>query len=342
MSIKFLEDATVLVTGGTGSFGKHFVSELLKNSQCRKVIIYSRDELKQSKLMADFRESKSRIRYFLGDIRDKERLNFAMQADVDYVVHAAALKQVPTLEYNPFEAVKTNIVGTQNVIDAAVNNRVKKVISLSTDKAAAPVNLYGATKLAADKLVVAANNFSSRQKTSLAVVRYGNVFGSRGSVVPLFLSLKERKTIPITDTRMTRFSITLEQGIAFVLSVLEEMFGGEIFVPKIPSYRLVDVAEALAPKAELQVIGVRAGEKLHEEMVTRDDAMNTIELQDRYVILPDSEHILWDRSKYFLEKGGKKCADNFSYNSKDNPAFLSLQDIRQLATDERGTVLVAG
>jgi UDP-N-acetylglucosamine 4,6-dehydratase/5-epimerase len=330
----FLEDTTVLVTGGTGSFGKHFVSELLRNSQCRKVIIYSRDELKQSELSMHFREYDSRVRYFLGDVRDKERLDFAMQAGVDYVVHAAALKQVPTLEYNPFEAVKTNIVGTQNVIDTAVNNGIKKVISLSTDKAAAPINLYGATKLASDKLVVAANNFSSRQKMSLSVVRYGNVFGSRGSVVPLFLRLKEAETIPVTDIRMTRFSITLKEGIAFVLSTLNEMYGGEIFVPKIPSYRLVDVAEALAPQAELEVIGIRAGEKLHEEMITRDDAMNTVELEDRYVILPDSEHIQWDRSIYVRDKGGKKCAENFSYNSKDNSDFLSLQKIQELAALE--------
>ncbi len=326
-----LNDKTILITGGTGSFGKKFIEYVLRVYKTKKIIVYSRDELKQYEMQQYWPDNgEIPIRYFLGDVRDLNRLNMAMQ-NVDIVVHAAALKQVPATEYNPFEAVKTNILGAQNVIDAAMANNVNKVIALSTDKAAAPINLYGATKLTSDKLFVTANNYRGSKDISFSVVRYGNVLGSRGSVIPFFLSLKKDAVFPITDTRMTRFNITLEEGVEFVVSCLNKMWGGEIFVPKIPSYRILDVAEAIEPKFKYKVIGIRPGEKLHEEMITQSDSLNTIEFDTYYVITPSIE--LWDE-KGFMEKSarssGKRVNDGFSYNSKDNNNFLNVKDLKKL------------
>ena len=268
---KFLDNKNILITGGTGSFGKEFIETVLKKFKPKKLVIYSRDEQKQFQLQLKWKESDvSPIRYFIGDVRDLDRLKFAMQ-EVDIVIHAAALKHVPMAEYNPFEAVKTNILGAQNVIDATLANDVKKVIALSTDKASSPINLYGATKLTSDKLFVAANNYKGSKKIKFSVVRYGNVMGSRGSVLPLFLKMKKNNIFPITDKKMTRFNITLEESVNFVLFCLNKMWGGEIFVPKIPSYKIIDFAKAISTKAKLKFVGIRAGEKLHEEMISQHD-----------------------------------------------------------------------
>jgi UDP-N-acetylglucosamine 4,6-dehydratase/5-epimerase len=270
------------------------------------------------------------IRYFIGDVRDLSRLKMAMEG-VDIVVHAAALKQVPATEYNPFEAVKTNVLGAQNVIDAAFAKGVSKVVALSTDKAAAPINLYGATKLVSDKLFITANNYRGTNDIKFSVVRYGNVMGSRGSVIPFFLEKKSTGVLPITDDRMTRFSITLEEGVDFVLMALEKMWGGEIFVPKISSYKILDVAKAIAPECKVTVVGVRPGEKLHEEMITESDAMNTLEFDNYYVILPSIN--VWSRIKFKNESNGdigRPCPDEFSYNSKSNSEFLSVKDLEEL------------
>ena len=283
-----LNNKNILVTGGTGSFGKKFVETVLKKFKPKKLVIYSRDEQKQFQLQLKWKESDvSPIRYFIGDVRDLDRLKFAMQG-VDIVIHAAALKHVPMAEYNPFEAVKTNILGAQNVIDATIANDVKKVIALSTDKASSPINLYGATKLTSDKLFVAANNYKGSKKIKFSVVRYGNVMGSRGSVLPLFLKMKKDNIFPITDKKMTRFNITLEESVNFVLFCLNKMWGGEIFVPKIPSYKIIDIAKAISTKAKLKFVGIRAGEKLHEEMISRHDSINTIEYNKYFVIAPNS------------------------------------------------------
>ncbi len=326
-----IENKTILITGGTGSFGKKFVETLLGSHNPKKVIIYSRDELKQFEMQQVWPDNdKISVRYFIGDIRDYSRLKMAMTG-VDIVVHAAALKQVPAAEYNPFEAVKTNIIGGQNVIDAAISNGVSKVIALSTDKAAAPINLYGATKLASDKLFVAANNYRGSRDIKFSVVRYGNVMGSRGSVIPFFIKQKENGVIPITDDRMTRFSITLEEGVNFVIDCLARMWGGEVFVPKIPSYNIVDVANAIDPQAKHKIIGIRPGEKLHEEMITVTDSFSTLEFDSYYVILPSTE--LWSVSKFIKSSStniGKKCKDNFSYNSGTNETFLSVSEIKEL------------
>ena len=329
-----LDKKTVLVTGGTGSFGKSFIKRILEKYNVSKVIVYSRDELKQFEMQTSetFKifTKEDRIRYFIGDVRDFNRLKMAMTG-VDYVIHAAALKQVPAAEYNPFEAVKTNIIGGQNVIDASMENDVKKVIALSTDKAAAPINLYGATKLTSDKLFVAANNYKGKHKIKLSVVRYGNVMGSRGSVIPFFQNQKSDGIIPITDDRMTRFSITLEQGVDFVLFCLKNMWGGELFIPKIPSYRILDVAKAIAPDAKLKIIGIRPGEKLHEEMITETDSLNCVEFKNHYVILPSMP--LWDEVKFIKEsyhESGKKCDFGFSYNSGTNANFLTVEELKKL------------
>ena len=325
-----LENKTILVTGGTGSFGKKFIKTVFKKFKPKKVIVYSRDELKQFEMSQDMPDCKYPIRYFIGDVRDYGRLKRAME-DVDIVIHAAALKQVPAAEYNPFEAVKTNIIGGQNVIDAAMSNGVQNVIALSTDKAAAPINLYGATKLASDKLFVAANNYRGRRGIKLSVVRYGNVMGSRGSVIPFFKKIAKTGNIPITDERMTRFNITLQEGVDFVLNSLARMWGGEIFVPKIPSYRITDIAEAIASNIPQKVIGIRPGEKLHEEMITQTDSLNSIEFDDYFVILPSVE--LWDVEKFKVESNGQagtKCEDGFAYNSGTNPDFLSVEELRHL------------
>ena len=272
--MSYFKDKTILVTGGTGSFGKNFVGRVLE-TEVKKVIVFSRDELKQYEMAQEFTDP--RIRFFIGDVRDKDRLYRAFDG-VDIVVHAAAIKHVGVCEYNPFEAIKTNILGAQNIIETAIDRGVEKVIALSTDKAASPVNLYGATKLASDKLFVAANSYSGSKKTRFAVVRYGNVVGSRGSVVPFFKKVKETGRIPITDERMTRFWITLDQGVQFVIDNLARMKGGEIFIPKIPSMKVTDLATAIAPDCKMEIVGIRPGEKLHETMITEDDARHTLEL----------------------------------------------------------------
>jgi UDP-N-acetylglucosamine 4,6-dehydratase/5-epimerase len=323
---------TIFVTGGTGSFGKKFIETILMNYNPKKIIIYSRDELKQFEMQQEPRYKKDGVlmRYFIGDVRDEKRLMRAMEG-VDIVVHAAALKQVPAAEYNPFEAVKTNIIGGQNVIDACFVNGVKKVIALSTDKAAAPINLYGATKLTSDKLFIAANNYRGTHDVKFSVVRYGNVMGSRGSVIPFFMQKKKEGVLPITDERMTRFNITLQEGVELVLKSFDRMWGGELFVPKIPSYRILDVAKAIAPNAKIVNVGIRPGEKLHEEMITMTDAINTIEFENYYVILPSIP--VWDLEKFRKESNGKEgkfCTSDFSYNSGSNERFLSVDEIKEL------------
>src|SRR3989338_1237008 len=292
MSFDFLNGASVLITGGTGSFGQAFARTLLEKTEAKKVIVFSRDELKQHEMKIIFGEYKNRIRFFLGDVRDKERLEKAFQG-VDYVIHAAALKQVPALEYNPTEAIKTNILGTQNVINAAIDKKVKKVLLISTDKAANPANLYGATKLCAEKLVINSNFYSGIDGTSLSVVRYGNVFGSRGSIIDVIKKQRETGVVTITDKRMTRFWITLEQGVKFVLESLEDMQGGEIFIPKIPSMGIKDLIDVCAPQCELKYIGIRRGEKLHESLITPEEARTTKEFGDYYIIFPDYQEDGW-------------------------------------------------
>jgi len=326
-----LNNKSILITGGTGSFGKQFIKTILNKYKPQKLIVYSRDELKQFEMQQYWPDNgKIPIRYFIGDVRDLNRLMMSMQ-DVDIVIHAAALKQVPATEYNPFEAVKTNVLGAQNVIDAAMASGVKKVIALSTDKAAAPINLYGATKLTSDKLFVTANNYKGKKDIKLSVIRYGNVLGSRGSVVPFFLKVKDTGELPITDKRMTRFSITLQEGVDFVINCLDLMWGGEIFIPKIPSYKILDVAKAIAPDNKIKITGIRPGEKLHEEMITVSDSLNTVEFEDYYVILPSIG--LWDK-KGFIEGSngalGKRVPDDFSYNSKDNPYYLTVRELKEL------------
>jgi len=323
-----LSGKSILITGGTGSFGKKFVETILaRYARVRRIVVFSRDELKQFEMSQKFSpETYPQMRYFIGDVRDGERLVRAME-DVDIVVHAAALKQVPACEYNPFEAIKTNIMGAQNVIEAAIEQDVQKVVALSTDKAAAPINLYGATKLCSDKLFVSANNFKGNRDIKFSVVRYGNVMGSRGSVIPFFLKKREEGVLPITDQRMTRFNITLEEGVDLVLYALMHMWGGEIFIPKIPSYHITDLAKAIAPNCQYKTVGIRPGEKLHEEMITETDAMNTVEFEDYYVILPSMP--LWDVNRYIEAFGGKRCPDGFKYNSGTNTQWLTVAELRE-------------
>ena len=326
--MSILSNSSVLVTGGTGSFGKAFIREILKNHNPRRVAILSRDELKQMEMRNDFTEEMGepdpRLRWFLGDIRDKDRLIRAFHG-IDYVVHAAALKQVDTAEYNPFEFVKTNILGSQNVIDAAIETGVKKVVALSTDKASSPINLYGATKLTADKLFVAANNYSYSFGTTMSVVRYGNVMGSRGSVIPFFRRLvAEGKPLPITDPRMTRFWITLPQAVKFVIDSFDTMQGGELYVPRIPSMRITDLVEAVAPGSETYLVGIRPGEKLHEEMIAADDSYRTIRQEDRYVVQPTVKEY------WFKVPSGDPVPVDFSYSSDTNDQWLSVQELRDL------------
>ena len=321
------------MTGGTGSFGRKFLHTVFSRYQPKKVIVYSRDELKQfemQQIWAD--DGKTPIRYFIGDVRDFNRLRRAME-NVDIVIHAAAFKQVPAAEYNPFEAVKTNILGSQNVIDAAMDTGVQHVMALSSDKAVAPINLYGATKLAADKLFIAANNYRGSKDVKFSVVRYGNVMASRGSVIPVFMKHSSKGYLPITDLKVTRFNITLQEAVDFVLTHLAHMAGSEIFVPKIPSYRITDVAKAVAPDAIYKIVGIRPGEKLHEEMITVSDAMNTADFDDYFAIMPTSEHIEWDKNKFLKEsngKPGKYCEEGFKYDSATNKNFLSIDQIREL------------
>jgi UDP-N-acetylglucosamine 4,6-dehydratase/5-epimerase len=316
-----LDGRTILVTGGTGSFGKSFVRTVLERYSPKKLIVFSRDELKQSDMALEFPAADyPALRYFIGDVRDRDRLEMAMRG-VDFVIHAAAMKQVPTAEYNPFECINTNVMGAENIVQAAIRSNVRKVLALSTDKAANPINLYGASKLASDKIFVAANNLSGDDGPKFCVVRYGNVINSRGSVVPLFRKLIEENvtSLPITDPEMSRFWITLNQGINFVLSSLAMMRGGEIFVPKIPSMNISEMAKVMAPNLQQHTVGIRPGEKLHEIMITSDDARNTIELADRYIIMPAFQ--FWSGEPYSVE-GASPVADKFSYTSDANTEWL--------------------
>ncbi|NLT23667.1 MAG: UDP-N-acetylglucosamine 4,6-dehydratase (inverting) [Syntrophorhabdus sp.] len=321
-----LNEKTILITGGTGSFGQKATEVILKKYRPRRLIIFSRDELKQFEMAQKYPISRyDCIRYFIGDVRDKERLNRAFHG-VDYVIHAAALKQVPAAEYNPFEAVKTNVLGAQNIINVAIDQGVSKVIALSTDKAANPINLYGATKLCSDKLFIAGNQYVGHEHTVFSVVRYGNVVGSRGSVIPFFEASKGNGCLPITDPRMTRFWITLEQGVDFVLKCLERMVGGELFVPKLPTMNIMDLAHAIAPECDTEIIGIRPGEKLHEVMIPRDDARRTIEFEDYYIIQPDFG--FWKRR--YNGDGGKAVPEDFEYGSDTNHWRLTVDEMREM------------
>lgn len=319
-----LRDRSILVTGGTGSFGRRFIKTILESREPRRVVVFSRDELKQYEFAGELGHD-PRVRFFIGDVRDAERLWRAFDG-IDFVVHAAALKQVPAAEYNPFEAVKTNILGAQNVINAAIDRGVERVIALSTDKASSPINLYGATKLVSDKLFTAANAYAGHRPTRFAVVRYGNVSGSRGSVVPLFKRMAETGVIPITDDRMTRFWITLDQGVGFVIRMLGEMHGGELFVPKIPSMRVVDLATAVAPDCRLEVIGIRPGEKLHEEMIGVDDARRVLDAGDFYLMAPEADW--WDPGAW---SEVTRVSESFRYTSDANTEWLTVDQLRKLA-----------
>lgn len=313
---------TILLTGGTGSFGKHFCRLMLKNHPPRAIRIYSRDELKQHEMQMEFKDH--RLRFFIGDVRDFSRLRRAMEG-VDYVVHAAALKQVPACEYNPFEAVKTNVIGAQNIINAAIDTKVEKVVALSTDKAVNPVNLYGATKLCADKLFVQGNAYAGARNTRFACVRYGNVIGSRGSVIPLFLKQRKNGVLTITDRRMTRFWITLDHAVELVLKAFQYMQGGEIFIPKIPSMKIIDLAEAICPECKKKYIGIRPGEKLHESLTGEDEARNTIFFENMYIILPGFSW--WQRQNF---KGAQKMPEGFIYRSDTNDYWLTVDELRNI------------
>jgi len=316
-------DKVILITGGTGSFGKKFTQIVLRDYRPKKLIIFSRDELKQHEMrMSGFKHPS--LRYFIGDVRDRERLYRALPG-VDIVVHAAALKQVPACEYNPFEAVKTNVLGAQNIIDAAIDNNVRRVLALSSDKAVSPINLYGATKLVAEKLFVQGNAYSGAEGTRFSCVRYGNVVGSRGSVVPVFEKQKASGRITVTDERMTRFWITLEQGVRFVIRCVEQMQGGEVFVPRIPSMRIMDLAEAVAPGCEIEFVGIRPGEKLHEALISRDESRYTLELENMFVIQP--VHPWWTAANW---DQGRPLPDGFMYTSDNNDHWLTIQELRQM------------
>tara|TARA_Y100001970_G_scaffold292522_1_gene434139 strand:- start:2406 stop:3407 length:1002 start_codon:yes stop_codon:yes gene_type:complete len=313
----------ILVTGGTGSFGKRFSQVILNKYKVKKLVIFSRDEMKQWNMANQFSKYKN-IEYIIGDVRDKDSLNKALKS-IDYVVHAAATKIVPTAEYNPFECIKTNINGATNVIDACIENKVKKVIALSTDKASNPINLYGATKLASDKLFISANLIDNKDKTKLSVVRYGNVMGSRGSIIPFFLSLNKPKYIPITDKNMTRFMISLEQAVDLVIFAFKDMVGGEIYVKKIPSMKIVDIAKTISPTSKLKIIGIRPGEKIHEQMIGLEDALSTYEYKDYYKILPTINN--WHQDKKRI-KNGKLVSKRFSYNSLENNKWMSTKQLK--------------
>ncbi|MEI6399220.1 MAG: UDP-N-acetylglucosamine 4,6-dehydratase (inverting) [Pseudomonadota bacterium] len=323
-----LNGKTILITGGTGSFGKRFIQRILANYKPKKLIVYSRDELKQFEMAKAFPDTKyPSVRYFLGDVRDGGRLMQAFRG-VDIVIHAAALKHVPAAEYNPFEFIKTNVLGAQNIIEAAIERGVKKVVALSTDKASNPINLYGATKLCSDKLFVAGNSYSGAGGTEFSVVRYGNVIGSRGSVMPFFMNLKSTGVLPITDEKMTRFLITLDQGVDLVFKALENTGGGEIFVPKIPSMKMTDVAKAIAPECDLKVTGIRPGEKLHESMISVDDAANTREYADHYRIFPTIHK--WSPDSKL--EGGKPVPEGFEYTSDKNSSWMTQDQLKSLLT----------
>ena len=337
-----LNGKSILITGGTGSFGKKFVETILKKyPKVKRLVIYSRDELKQYEMAQQFSPIKHKaVRYFIGDIRDAARLSRACE-NVDIIIHAAALKQVPAAEYNPMECIKTNILGAQNIIEAALNNKIESVVALSTDKAAAPINLYGATKLCSDKLFVAANNMKGSRDLKLSVVRYGNVMGSRGSVIPFFLKKRNEGTLPITHGGMTRFNITLKGAVDLVLFALENALGGEIFIPKIPSYKITDIAQAIGPDCDHPIIGIRPGEKLHEEMITPADSYNTIELKKHFVICPTNLTYL-DKTKedYLLHYDAKPVPEGFSYDSGTNTEWLTVEELRGLIHDHVDTSFV--
>ncbi len=318
-----LNDKSILITGGTGSFGNTFVPLTLAKYNPRRLIIYSRDEMKQWDMAKKF-QGDPRVRFFIGDVRDRERLYRALDG-VDYVVHAAATKIVPTAEYNPFECVKTNINGAMNLIDACIDKGIKRVVALSTDKASSPVNLYGATKLASDKLFVAGNSYAGSHGTRFAVVRYGNVMGSRGSVIPFFMSIRDKGVLPVTDDRMTRFMISLEQGVELVWHAFDDMEGGEIYVKKIPSMKVTDLAAAVAPEARIEIVGIRPGEKLHEQMISPEDSFYTYEYPEHYKILPAIHN--WDASAERI-KDGTKVAEGFDYSSDNNPEWMSTADLQ--------------
>ena len=324
--------SSILITGGTGSFGKAFVTRILaSHPEVRRLVIFSRDELKQYEMSLEHPQTLSSVvRYFIGDVRDASRLKRACEG-VDLVVHAAALKQVPTAEYNPMECIKTNIEGAENVINAAFDSGVKSVVALSTDKAAAPINLYGATKLCSDKLFVAANNIKGRRDLRLSVVRYGNVMGSRGSVIPFFLKKRKEGVLPITDPRMTRFSITLSEAVAMVLHCAAHAWGGEILVPKIPSYRITDLAQAIGPHCECPVVGIRPGEKIHEEMITESDSFATVDLGPYYAILPTAPN--WSLAEFTEKTQAKTVPTGFHYHSGNNSEWLTVEQIRQLVRE---------
>jgi UDP-N-acetylglucosamine 4,6-dehydratase (inverting) len=324
-----LQDKSILVTGGTGSFGRAFVRTVLaRYPDIRRLVVYSRDELKQYEMAQQYSYADyPGLRYFIGDIRDEARLKRALEG-IDVVVHAAALKQVPAAEYNPFECIKTNVLGAQNLIEACLDSGVSRVVALSTDKAAAPVNLYGATKLCSDKLFVAANNIKGPRDMRFSVVRYGNVMGSRGSVIPFFLERRRSGTLPITDPRMTRFNIPLADGVDMVLWSIEHAWGGEILVPKIPSYRITDVARAIGPECRQEVVGIRPGEKIHEEMITASDSFNTVDLGRYYAILPGAGNYTLD--EYCARTGARRVEPGFAYDSGSNPQFLSVEQLRVL------------
>ena len=324
-----LNNKTILITGGTGSFGKSFIEQIIKKHKgIKKLIIFSRDELKQFNLSKKYSDEKYKfLRFFIGDVRDYKRLDWALK-EVDIVIHAAALKQVPAAEYNPIEAIKTNILGAQNVIEASLNNNVKKVIALSTDKASSPVNLYGATKLCSDKLFIAANNFKGGKKISFSVVRYGNIFGSRGSVIHSFLSQKKKDNVlKITDLAMTRFLLSVDKGVDLVIWSISNSFGGEIIIPKIPSIKIIDLAKIIAPKSKIKVIGVRPGEKIHEELISTHESRNCFNLKDKYVILDPLNISL---NKFYKSKGAKIVKNNFIYDSSSNKQYLSRQQFMRL------------
>lgn len=328
-----LNQRSVLITGGTGSFGKAFAKTLLSRyPDLKRLVIFSRDELKQFEMGQEFDSKKfPALRYFIGDIRDGDRLRRAMEG-IDTVIHAAALKQVPAAEYNPFECIKTNILGAQNLIEACLDSSVRDVVALSTDKAAAPINLYGATKLCSDKLFTAANNIRGNRDLRFSVVRYGNVMGSRGSVIPFFMERRKTGVLPITDPAMTRFNISLEDGVEMVMWALENARGGEIFVPKIPSYRITDVAKAIGPECEHPVIGIRPGEKIHEEMITQSDSFNTVDLGRYFAILPSAGD--YTPEAYAKDMGGRLVTPGFAYNSGTNDQFLTVEELRQLMVEK--------
>ncbi|MFA6121759.1 MAG: UDP-N-acetylglucosamine 4,6-dehydratase (inverting) [Sideroxydans sp.] len=325
-----LKNSSILITGGTGSFGHTFVPMTLAKYDPRRLVIYSRDEMKQWE-MAKLYANDPRVRFFIGDVRDKDRLSRALDG-IDFVVHAAATKIVPTAEYNPFECVKTNVIGAMNLIDACIDRGVKRVVALSTDKASSPANLYGATKLASDKLFVAGNSYAGGHDSRFGVVRYGNVMGSRGSVIPFFLSISDKGILPITDARMTRFMITLEQGVELVWHAFEDMVGGEIYVKKIPSMKVTEVADAVAPGAEQEIVGIRPGEKLHEQMIGVEDALYTYEYPEHYKILPAIHKWCSDPLRI---KNGKKVAEDFTYSSDNNPEWMGVETLRSWIAENR-------